>query len=95
MKQLHTLRFPMSEKGTPAELIQKLETLLHHWMDHNHSHAAEYEKWVQKATEEGLRDVGTAIEKAGVVARNSNRYLQQAIELLQRYKKGTAEASEG
>jgi hypothetical protein len=73
-----------------TELVQKLETLLHHWIEHNQSHAAEYEKWVRKAKEEGLGDVGSAVEKAGVVVQSSNGHLQQAIDLLQKYKKGTA-----
>lgn len=78
-----------------AELTQKLEALLHHWIEHNHSHAAEYEKWVQKAREEGLGDVGSAIEKAGVVVQNSNRHLLQALNLLQKYKEGTKSMPQG
>lgn len=71
----------------PTELIQKLEKLLHHWSEHNQTHAAEYKKWAQSAKAAGLGDVGSAIENAGVSVQSPNRYLQQALDLLQKYKK--------
>lgn len=68
------------------EIIKKLGILLHHWMEHNTEHAAEYEKWALKAKEEGLSDISQAIQKAAGIIQKSNENLQEALNLLQTYQ---------
>ena len=68
------------EKG----IREKLEIILKHWMEHNREHASEYEKWSQKAKEEGLEDVSAAIERAIEVMQESNGNLFEALELLKK-----------
>lgn len=65
------------------DIQKKLEHLIHHWMEHNEGHAAEYKKWAAQAEEEGLNDVARAILKAGEVVNKSNNSLQEALNLLQ------------
>ncbi|MDH4320193.1 MAG: hypothetical protein OEV73_01710 [Desulfobulbaceae bacterium] len=50
----------MSDKGT----VDKLRVLLPHWVEHNHSHKAEFVKWAAAARADGLDEVAALIEKA-------------------------------
>lgn len=43
----------------------KLRALIPHWIEHNHEHAAEYLKWMEKAGEaaEYIKDAANALDK--------------------------------
>ena len=64
------------------EIKEKLKHLLHHWMEHNDGHAAEYEKWAKQAEAAGLSEVGERIYAASRVVKQANASLQEAIERL-------------
>lgn len=44
---------------------EKLRSLIPHWIEHNHEHAAEYLKWAEKAGEvaDSIREAATALDK--------------------------------
>ena len=67
------------------EVIKKLSILVEHWIEHNHDHAAEYEKWGMRAKEEALPDVAQAITKAGEAIKQSDVHLRKALQLLLSY----------
>jgi len=60
----------------------KLSILIHHWIEHNESHMAEYEKWAKIAGEQGLNTVREEIEKAVESLNQCNHSLQKALEPL-------------
>ncbi len=66
----------MSEKGT----LDKLRVLLPHWVEHNHSHKAEFVKWAATVRGEGLEDVAAMIEKAVAGLDDANAALSQALD---------------
>ncbi len=60
--------------------IEKLKTLLPHWVDHNAGHEAECIKWAEIARREGLEKVADSIDEAVKWMREANKSLQKAIE---------------
>jgi len=56
---------------------EKLRSLIPHWIEHNHEHAAEYLKWAEKAGEGSkyIKEAGTALDKV-------NWALKQALDEL-------------
>ncbi|MBN2468509.1 MAG: hypothetical protein JXD19_10200 [Deltaproteobacteria bacterium] len=63
---------------------ERLEVLLAHWINHNNEHAAEYERWAQRAQDEGLDDISAAIRTAATTTAQSNDSLRKALNLLDR-----------
>jgi hypothetical protein len=59
---------------------EKLPVLIHHWVEHNNSHKAEFEKWAQRASELGLQDAGNAIRTAAARLEEASACLQQALQ---------------
>jgi len=43
---------------------KKLSVVIDHWIEHNESHMAEYQKWAEKAGQLGLESAKTNIQKA-------------------------------
>jgi hypothetical protein len=60
--------------------IEKLKTLLPHWVDHNNGHEAECIKWAEIARQGGLDKVADSIDEAVKCMRETNRCLQKALE---------------
>jgi len=55
--------------------IEKLRSLIPHWIDHNHEHADEYLKWAEKAGEASrfIKEAAAALDKV-------NWSLKQAVD---------------
>lgn len=59
---------------------EKLRILIPHWIEHNHSHEEEYEKWAESAKENGLGEVADFIEKAIAAMKQADRALNEALD---------------
>jgi hypothetical protein len=59
--------------------LEKLRVLIPHWIEHNHSHQHEFEKWVTVAKNEGQEEAAAAIEKAMQKLAEADSYLQEAL----------------
>ncbi len=68
----------MTEK-TGAE---KLRILLPHWIEHNHSHGAEFKKWAELAAQEGQAEVAALLEQAIAAMAQTDTILEEALERL-------------
>ncbi|NOY53735.1 MAG: hypothetical protein GXP58_08965 [Deltaproteobacteria bacterium] len=66
------------EKG----LLEKLDHLLHHWMEHNESHGEGYKTWMNRAEQSGRADVAREIGKALTLSREMNAHFKKARKLL-------------
>jgi hypothetical protein len=56
----------------------KLSHLIPHWMEHNESHAEQFEEWVGKAREAGLGEIADRIAAAAKAMREANGELGKA-----------------
>ncbi|MDH5298014.1 MAG: hypothetical protein OEV91_03260 [Desulfobulbaceae bacterium] len=65
----------MNDKST----VEKLRVLLPHWIEHNHSHMAEFVKWAAAAREEGLAEVALLIDKAVATMDQTDHALSEAL----------------
>lgn len=68
----------MSEKTN----LEKMRILLPHWVEHSHSHQAEFKKWVEIARAEGQADAAGEIDKAIALMAETEKALGKAMELL-------------
>ncbi len=66
----------MSDKST----VEKVRVLLPHWIEHNHSHKAEFVKWAAAAREDGLEEVAGLIDQAVAAMDAGNAALGRALE---------------
>lgn len=60
------------------ELSDKLAHLIPHWIEHNASHAEQFDEKAENARAAGLEEVATKIEAAARLVRAANEELQQA-----------------
>ena len=60
------------------ELSDKLAHLIPHWIEHNASHAEQFEEKAENARAAGLGEVATKIEAAARLVRAANEELAQA-----------------
>ncbi len=58
---------------------KRLSIVIDHWIEHNESHIAEYQKWAHKSGELGLDQVKNEIEKAIDHLRQCNLNLEKAM----------------
>ena len=66
----------MSDK-TP---IEKLRILLPHWIEHNHSHEAEFKKWADLVrNEKGMTGVAALLDKAITSMEETDKILTEAL----------------
>lgn len=56
----------------------KLAHLIPHWMEHNDSHAAQFEEWAGTAREAGLVEIAEHIAAAAEAMREANGELGKA-----------------
>ena len=61
---------------------EKLPVLIDHWIEHNDSHHAEFDKWAQRATGLGLADAAGAIQAAADDLQKASANLKLALEIL-------------
>ena len=65
----------MAEK-TPTE---KLRILLPHWIEHNHSHEAEFKKWAELIRTEEMEEVAGLLDKAITSMEETDKILSEAL----------------
>lgn len=58
---------------------KKLSVVIDHWIEHNESHMAEYQKWAEKAGQLGLESAKTNIQKAIEDLNQCNLNLKEAL----------------
>lgn len=58
---------------------KKLSVVIDHWIEHNESHMAEYQKWAEKAGQLGLESAKTNIQKAIEDLNQCNLDLKKAL----------------
>lgn len=58
---------------------EKIRILLPHWLEHNQSHKAEFEKWAEVARQEELPEVAELISRAARQIDEVNALLDQAL----------------
>jgi|YelNatPaOPRAMG01_1025707.scaffolds.fasta_scaffold13689_1 inorganic pyrophosphatase len=61
------------------EEMEKLKTILQHWIRHNESHFEEYKKWAEIASSAGLGNVSESILKAMELIKLANEEFQKAL----------------
>lgn len=59
-------------------LLSRLAHLLPHWIEHNASHAEQFEEYASQARAEGFESVAGHIEAAARAIRQSNEELERA-----------------
>lgn len=64
--------------------VEKLEILLHHWVEHNQEHGQEFRKWAERAEKLGLGTVADEILAAVGQLDQANKHLETALEELKR-----------
>jgi hypothetical protein len=60
------------------ELQTRLAHLLPHWIEHNASHAEQFEEYAGRAREAGLSAIAGHVEAAAKAIRESSEELEQA-----------------
>jgi hypothetical protein len=60
------------------ELLTRLAHLLPHWIEHNASHAEQFEQYASRVRAEGFESIAGHIEAAAGAIRQSNEELEQA-----------------
>lgn len=62
--------------------LEKLRVLLPHWIEHNHSHVAEFTKWAGLVKAGDNRQIARLIEEAIDHLQKADRVLDLALERL-------------
>jgi hypothetical protein len=60
------------------ELLTRLAHLLPHWIEHNNSHAEQFEEYAGQARAADLESIATHLEAAAKAVRQSSEELGQA-----------------
>jgi len=58
---------------------EKLKSLLHHWMEHNHEHAEVYSEWARKASALGNDDLSGILMQLAKETETLDKLFQKAI----------------
>jgi hypothetical protein len=58
---------------------EKLKSLLHHWMEHNHEHAEVYSEWARKASALGNEELSGILIQLAQETETLDKLLQKAI----------------
>lgn len=74
----------MTEKSD----IEKLRILLAHWLEHNHSHEAEMNKWQKVAAEAKQEEAAAHLREAVAGIQETDKALAKALESLGGHLKG-------
>ncbi len=62
--------------------LEKLRILLDHWIDHNHSHEAEMDKWQKVAAASNQEKAAAHIREAIAGMKETDKALAKALEAL-------------
>ncbi len=60
--------------------IDKLRVLLPHWIEHNHSHEAEFQKWSDIMKQSDASEIALLVNKAVSCMKDANTALAEALE---------------
>ncbi len=60
--------------------MQKLEHLLHHWIEHNNEHADTYQEWSKKVSALGNRQLADILGKIYQETKKVSGLLEEAIQ---------------
>jgi len=60
--------------------IEKLQTLLSHWLQHNESHGREYAKWAEVARQAGYDSTAEYIEQAVELLAKADKSFEKALD---------------
>jgi hypothetical protein len=58
---------------------EKLKSLLHHWMEHNHEHAEVYSEWARKASALGNEELSGILIQLAQETETLDKLFQKAI----------------
>ena len=58
---------------------EKLKSLLHHWMEHNHEHAEVYSEWARKASALGNEELSGILIQLAKETETLDKLFQKAI----------------
>ena len=58
---------------------EKLKSLLHHWMEHNHEHAKVYSEWARKASALGNEELSGILIQLAQETETLDKLFQKAI----------------
>jgi hypothetical protein len=58
---------------------EKLKSLLHHWMEHNHEHAEVYSEWARKASALGNEELSGILMQLAQETETLDKLFQKAI----------------
>lgn len=59
--------------------LEKLKTLLHHWMEHNNEHVQLYRDWAEKASPLSNRELSEILRRLSNETEKLNRLFEEAI----------------
>lgn len=61
---------------------EKLKSLLHHWMEHNHEHAEVYGEWAKKASALGNKDLSLILTTISQGTEKLDALFKEALALV-------------
>jgi len=68
------------------EVTAKLDHLVPHWIEHNTSHAEQFQQWAEQAQVAGLDEIAEQIRSAAEAMNQANERLHRAECLLRERK---------
>jgi len=60
--------------------VEKLQTLISHWLNHNEDHGSEYAKWAEVARQAGYVSTAEFIEEAVELLVKADKAFEKALE---------------
>jgi hypothetical protein len=60
--------------------VEKLQTLISHWLNHNEDHGSEYGKWAEVARQAGYVSTAEFIEEAVDLLAKADKAFEKALE---------------
>ena len=78
----HTHGHKHGHVGEGTETLQKLHSMLEHWVEHGDSHAESYREWAKKATEAGEEEIAREIHLAIDEGETVKNHLKRAKAIL-------------
>jgi hypothetical protein len=61
---------------------EKLKSLLHHWREHNHEHAAVYHEWAIKVSSHGDEELSKILLTLSRETRKLDEIIEKALKIV-------------
>ena len=61
---------------------EKLKSLLHHWLEHNHEHAEGYSEWAKKASALGNEELSGILTQLSRETERLDKLFKEAIAIV-------------